>query len=134
MYKVLFLLIFLPTLVQAKVSGPCSNCHTMHNSQDGSAMNFDDDTQPNRHLLRTSGCIGCHALDQGSNVVDFSGCQVPQVMHTDTDLAAGNFAYIDGTKGNGASPTKGHNVVDLFCRIRPIYGLRAGLSKMPAPV
>ncbi|MCD6429982.1 MAG: hypothetical protein J7L57_02040 [Deltaproteobacteria bacterium] len=111
---VFFLLIFLPTLSQAKVSGPCSNCHTMHNSQDGLAMNFDDDTQPNQHLLRTSNCIGCHAQDYGSNVVDFSGCQVPQVLHTDTDLAAGNFAYIDGTKGSGASPTKGHNVVDFF--------------------
>ena len=40
---------------------------------------------------------------------------VPQVLHTDpTDLAAGNFSYISGAKGSGASQTKGHNVVDLF--------------------
>ena len=119
MRKVLFLkivfslLIFLPTLVQAKVTGPCSNCHTMHNSQNGLAMNFDNDTQPNELLLRAD-CIGCHAQGGSSNVLDFSGCEVPQVMHTDsTDLAAGNFAYINGTKGSGASPTKGHNVVNL---------------------
>ncbi|MEA1922101.1 MAG: cytochrome c3 family protein [Pseudomonadota bacterium] len=124
---VLILLIFLPTPVRARVSGSCSNCHTMHNSQNGLAMNFEDDeTQPNQHLLRTSGCIGCHAQGGMSNVVDFSGCSVPQVMHINsTDLAAGNFAYINGTKGSGASPSKGHNVIDL-CPQDPVHNYPPG--------
>jgi len=119
MRKFLFLAIgllisLLSAQVQAQVTGSCSNCHTMHNSQNGSPMDFDGNTQPNRHLLRTDGCIGCHAQDHTTNVVNFSGSLIPQVIHTDTDLAAGNFAYIDGSKGSGASDTKGHNVIDFF--------------------
>lgn len=34
----------------------------------------------------------------------------PGISHSATDLAGGNFAYIDGTKGT-ASDTKGHNVI-----------------------
>ncbi len=36
----------------AKVSGICSNCHTMHNSQDGSPMTYDGSATPNGKLLR----------------------------------------------------------------------------------
>ena len=98
----------------AMVKGPCSDCHTMHNSQNGIAMTFDGSDTPNSHLLRTSGCIGCHAQGGAENIINFSEGEVPQVMHTNpTDLAAGNFAYIDGSKGSGASQTKGHNVIDL---------------------
>ena len=109
-----FLLFLIPVPAQAQVTGSCSNCHTMHNSQNGSPMDFDSNTQPNHHLLRTNGCIGCHAQDHTTNVVNFSGSLIPQVIHTDDDLAAGNFAYIDGSKGSGASATKGHNVIDFF--------------------
>jgi hypothetical protein len=99
---------------RAMVKGPCSDCHTMHNSQGGTAMTFDGSTTPNGHLLRTSGCVGCHAQGGSQKIIAFSGNDVPQVMHTDTtDLAAGNFGYIDGSVGNGASQTKGHNVIDL---------------------
>ncbi len=117
----LVLLILLPTLVAAKVKGPCANCHTMHNSQNGAAMTYDDSEVPNQHLLRTNSCAGCHAQGGMSNTIDSSGNLTPQVIHTDsTDLAAGNFAYINGTKGSGASPTKGHNVIDL-CAQDPIH-------------
>jgi hypothetical protein len=98
----------------ARVTGPCANCHTMHNSQDGGAMNFDNSTQPNNLLLRTGNCVGCHAQGGPSNIIDLGGCETPQVYHTDgIDLAGGNFAYIDGTKGSGAFDGKGHNVIDL---------------------
>ena len=43
----------------AKITGNCSNCHTMHNSQNGSSMNFDGSTIPNEVLLRGT-CLGCH--------------------------------------------------------------------------
>ncbi len=104
----LFVIIF-AFYAQAQISGQCSNCHTMHNSQDGNPMNFDNSTTPNQKLLR-SNCLGCHAQGTPSNIVD----GVPQVLHSNaTDLAGGNFGYILGTKGSGADDTKGHNVIDL---------------------
>lgn len=98
--------------VAAQVSGPCSDCHTMHNSQGAASMNFDAGAAPNVFLARGS-CIGCHAQGPGK-IVSLSGSQIPQVMHLDAiDLAAGNFAYIYGSKGSGAADSKGHNVIDL---------------------
>lgn len=47
----------------AKVTGVCSGCHTMHNSQGGSAVAIDDTgaltTTPQGHLAKAS-CLGCH--------------------------------------------------------------------------
>lgn len=90
----------------AAVTGVCSDCHTMHNSQGGSGMEISG-TGPFSTLLRGS-CAGCHA--QGTeNHVEGS---IPQVYHTSgTNLAGGNFGYIDATVGSGASDTKGHNVI-----------------------
>jgi len=42
----------------AKIAGPCVDCHTMHNSQGGSAMNFNDSKQPERLQLRFLGDRG----------------------------------------------------------------------------
>lgn len=110
---ILLFVVLIPTLSLAQVEGPCADCHTMHNSQNGSAMNYDGAAEPNAQLLRSGTCIGCHAQPGGSNMVN----NTPQVMHTDIiDLAAGNFAYISGAKGSGASQTKGHNVVDLVAQ------------------
>ncbi|NOY40010.1 MAG: hypothetical protein GXO95_07255 [Nitrospirae bacterium] len=76
--------------VRAEVSGVCSNCHTMHNSQGGVPMNYDSSSTPNQRLLRGD-CIGCHAQNTASNIVN----SIPQVYHSDpTDLAAGNFSYV----------------------------------------
>ncbi len=108
---VFILLVLLPSALPAQMGGVCSDCHTMHNSQNGSAMTYNGSTEPHPYLLRSGNCIGCHAQAVSTNMVN----GVPQVMHTDpTDLAAGNFAYISGAKGSGASQTKGHNVVDLL--------------------
>jgi len=96
----------------ATVRGPCSDCHTIHNSQGGGSLNFDGSAAPNRALTRGS-CVGCHAMG-GGKIVDVDGSLFPQVMHADMeDLAGGNFAYIYGGKGSGASDAKGHNVIDL---------------------
>ncbi|MBN2332153.1 MAG: hypothetical protein JXO49_08715 [Deltaproteobacteria bacterium] len=81
----------------------------MHNSQDGSPLNFDVSLTQNRYLTRGT-CLGCHA--QGPTMI-VDG--IPQVRHEDParDLAGGNFAYMLGTKGSGASDAKGHNVIDF---------------------
>ncbi len=96
----------------AVITGVCSNCHTMHNSQDGSPMTLVTSTaQP---MLVKGDCVGCHAQGGATKIAVIG--QIPQVSHTDGsgDLAGGNFAYIAGTKGTGASAAKGHNVIDLF--------------------
>ncbi len=59
------------------ISGVCSGCHTMHNSQDGTAV---DAAGPNSLLLKASGCPGCHT---GAGVPD-----APLVDKT-TNLSAG---------------------------------------------
>ncbi|OHB33227.1 MAG: hypothetical protein A2X84_03930 [Desulfuromonadaceae bacterium GWC2_58_13] len=98
--------------LEATVSGPCSDCHTIHNSQGGSSLNLDGSAAPNPALTRGT-CIGCHAQG-GAKIVNVNGNPFPQVMHGDSlDLAGGNFAYIYGDKGSGAADAKGHNVIDL---------------------
>ncbi len=104
-------LLFLPVSVSAFVTGPCTDCHTMHHSQDGGALTAWGDNGPYAALL-TVDCIGCHS---GDNVVDG---KVPFVMpetmvpnygvtgteSSTTTLAGGNFYWVL------ANDTRGHNV------------------------
>jgi predicted CXXCH cytochrome family protein len=115
----LFLINF-PFPLYAAITGECANCHTMHNSQDAAVMaNYGAEgkpwkgTGPNDALTRGD-CLGCHGIGT-SKIVSIGTSEVPQVYHTDAtgDLAGGNFAYILGTKGSGASDAKGHNVVEI---------------------
>ena len=104
---------FMVEVSVAEVTGECSNCHTMHNSQGGSPMTFDSSTTPKDNLLK-SDCLGCHGMGGNDKIVNINGSEIPQVLHNDSgDLAGGNFAYITGLKGSGASDAKGHNVIDL---------------------
>ena len=100
--------------VKAQMLGVCSDCHTMHNSQHGTPMTFGSSTAPNNYLLR-GGCLGCHGIGTANRIESINGSDVPQVVHTDPtgDLAGGNFAYITGAKGSGASDSKGHNLIDF---------------------
>ena len=92
----------------AKITGECVNCHTMHNSQGGTAMaTYRGETGPNSFLTRGS-CIGCHAQGTGNKIENIGGSEIPQVYHTDSsDLAGGNFKYIDD------DDNRGHNVSDF---------------------
>lgn len=96
----------------ATVTGACVNCHTMHNSQNGTTVTIGTGTGGNSILTTT--CAGCHAQGTANHVVTMGTSKVPQVYHTSaTDLAGGNFGYINylgSSKGTGASATKGHNV------------------------
>lgn len=101
------LLLILYRVGYTRVTGNCVNCHTMHNSQNGTNMQFanESDKSAKESLLRAS-CIGCHGQNPSglSNII--SG--IPQVWHNaTTDLAGGNFGYVS-TK-TGASDDKGHN-------------------------
>lgn len=106
------------------ISGKCSNCHTMHNSQSGSAevqlyeqggtISTEVGT-PQAYLLKAN-CIGCHAGDTGKQN-DFDA---PIVLHT-TDpggqggthtLAGGDFYWV--AEGLGTpDDAKGHNVLGV---------------------
>lgn len=101
------------------LKGVCSNCHTMHNSQNNQSMLFeaDLDDKPNLALTR-GGCVGCHAQDTGYNIFTIGESEIPQVLHTaGTDLAAGNYKYLT-SKGDNY----GHNVVDIDEGDDDLYG------------
>lgn len=108
-----------PAAVEAKVSGPCVDCHTMHNSQGGSPMVRNGAT-PLPSLLRNT-CLGCHT---GSNNGSFDGswAHAPMVLSTSepeygdtgtettpatTTLAGGNFFW------SISNEYTGHNVADI---------------------
>ena len=86
-------------IAYAKVTGVCSNCHTMHNSQGGVNLS----AEPYATLLK-GGCVGCHT---GANT---STSTTPYVYNTGvvtygTDtLAGGNFKWVVD------DDAKGHNV------------------------
>jgi hypothetical protein len=117
----LFVVVLLSTVFvcssgDAKITGNCANCHTMHASQNGTSggIAFGGSSLPQPVLLRGD-CLGCHGQNTSSKIVTIGGSQIPQVLHRDGsgDLAGGNFAYILGSKGSGASDAKGHNVIEI---------------------
>ncbi|MCJ7618423.1 MAG: hypothetical protein MUO43_18005, partial [Desulfobacterales bacterium] len=104
------------------ISGVCSNCHTMHNSQDGatevelySGGALDTSDNPAQDQLLKASCIACHTGTTGAT----NSHDAPIVVHT-TDpvtqgagktLAGGDFRWV--ATGLGATDSKGHNVAGL---------------------
>ena len=120
---VLFIFITVPAF--AKVSGVCSNCHTMHNSQNGSAVlrtgtgvGWDISGQltggslqsaPADSLLVTS-CLGCHTSTSSQTKMTIGSSTIPIVYNTiapTITLAGGNFYWV------ASDTTKGHNVYGI---------------------
>ena len=120
----------------AKVSGQCSTCHTMHNSQNGVPMAYDAKgnsvAAPNEDLLR-SDCVGCHSSTTANETVK-SGV-IPVVFDTagypSTPLAGGNFYYT--SLGGSANDSKGHNVAGIAAAdsilINGPPGFKTGVAK-----
>jgi len=116
---------YLPEGAEAAVKGQCANCHTMHNSEDGSDMVLPrgDESDPAgsggncsgchntpRENLLTRSCIACHAmsLNGGSAIRNLGGYPVPQVVYNASEsLAAGNFLNVFASEGGDFY---GHNV------------------------
>lgn len=94
------------------ISGVCSNCHTMHNSQDGADV---DALGPSGQLLN-AGCVACHTAASGVIQEVNKG---PAVLHTagpasqgaGQTLAGGDFYWVNLDETVNAS--MGHNVIDL---------------------
>jgi predicted CXXCH cytochrome family protein len=111
--SIFLILLCFPLFSEARVTGVCSNCHTMHNSQNGQAVVAEG---PQECLLNRAGCLGCHGQGTAQNII--TNGNIPQVLHTNaTDLAGGNFAYITDAKVRIPSGEDfkrvGHNVIDL---------------------
>jgi predicted CXXCH cytochrome family protein len=97
------------------LTGQCSNCHTMHDSQDGS----DEGVAGTQLQLLKAGCVSCHTgphqVADGRN----AAFGAPVVLDTaapggqgGTDtLAGGDFYWVNADET--ANAAKGHNVIDL---------------------
>ncbi|MBU0484583.1 MAG: hypothetical protein KKB30_08735 [Proteobacteria bacterium] len=99
----------LPATVFA-LGGPCSGCHTMHNSQDGASVGGVAYTTGNNQLLLANNCVGCHAHNADPNTATgyssgANGPAAPQVNDIANPLAGGYFS-------NTSNQT--HNVADLI--------------------
>lgn len=115
--------LILPSLCPAEIRGNCSNCHTMHNSQQGLPMAYTFDStgakvvsdEPLKNLLKTD-CVGCHSDTGAETIVDLIDVTVPIVLNfteptyppdgsTTSVLAGGNFHWMIG-----GGDAYGHNV------------------------
>ena len=124
-----FIFVFSFSESWSKVTGRCDNCHTMHNSQNGTDW---DPNGPNPALL-VSNCVGCHSSNTSSLYYDLGGTNVPVVLYTGGTapteyLAGGNFWWVK--EGLGGEDTKGHNVFldEEDNNLSEAPGVNAGLS------
>jgi hypothetical protein len=126
--SIIFFLSFFVLSSEAKVNGNCSNCHTMHNSQNGASVVRDGAgtgwnsagnlsggsilATPQQHLL-VSSCVGCHTSTTNQTIMTVSASKIPIVFSTATPtqpLAGGNFYWVS----QGSSyDSYGHNVYGI---------------------
>ncbi|WP_161947612.1 cytochrome c3 family protein [Malonomonas rubra] len=91
----------------AAITGDCVDCHTMHDSQDGSVIASGG---PVGKLL-TSDCVGCHSSTTSSTIVTVGSSRVPIVYNQAAPtkpLAGGNFHWVVENGDN-----HGHNVFGI---------------------
>lgn len=112
----------------AKVTGLCSNCHTMHNSQNGDPMVVDGPgtgwaggklasgtSQASQKYLLVTGCVGCHSSVTDETIVTVGNSRIPIVFNVNgypssNLLAGGNFYWL--SKGSSYDGY-GHNVLGI---------------------
>lgn len=92
----------------------CSDCHTIHNSQNGMPMRFDSDPQPLPILLKAN-CISCHQGPNSAATIDrpkVNSDTAPiyvwgdTIGSLDTTLAGGSFWWVR------TSDNYGHNIIE----------------------
>lgn len=102
----------LPALCQGAVKGQCSNCHTMHNSEEGQPVAYSLDNAnhpvltatPFKSLLKTD-CVGCHSSAGSDTIVTQGDSRTPIVFNMlkptyppdgspSSALAGGNFYWV----------------------------------------
>ncbi len=89
------------------ISGPCSNCHTMHNSQNGTAVVSGG---PYR-ALTVGDCVMCHTgVNNGTNNIPYVYSTTAPIYSfggARNTLAGGNFYWVT------LNDTYGHNVAGI---------------------
>jgi predicted CXXCH cytochrome family protein len=114
---------------QAMVTGECSNCHTMHNSQNGSPVARDDSgsvTETPQEVLLMYSCLGCHTSSSTSTWKD-PNTKAPIVWNTagtnygynNEGLAAGNFYNVLTSDNTGHNVLAANNDETLGNRVPP---------------
>ncbi|GBE03245.1 doubled CXXCH motif [bacterium BMS3Abin09] len=96
----------------AAVTGVCSNCHTMHNSQNGNSINVAGPmgnllSIPSGSASTVDACVGCHSSTTSNTIIN----NVPIVYNTiapTAPLAGGNFYWV-ASQGDEF----GHNVYGI---------------------
>ena len=118
-FLLLTALFLIAASASAAVQGPCANCHTMHNSQDGTDMVADGKGVQQRLLVED--CVGCHSNAGSETIVDMgTGDRVPIVFNSveptyppdgtsSSALAGGNFYWVAQPGGDAM----GHNVYGI---------------------
>ncbi|NDY42254.1 hypothetical protein G3N55_05275 [Dissulfurirhabdus thermomarina] len=96
-----------------RVQGPCADCHTMHESQDGGPVAAGG---PHPALTRND-CVGCHSNAGSATIVQLGGGERVPIVNNAAEpayppdgspssvLAGGNFHWVAA-----GDDTKGHNV------------------------
>jgi len=127
----LFLILcYYPFPSMAKVTGNCSNCHTMHSSQNGtsdganSPIDFGEEGSLPNDALTKADCIGCHSntgpatiVEVGGNPGDPETSRIPIVYNMTqpvNELAGGNFYWMTSASGGidqAEIDNRGHNVL-----------------------
>jgi len=103
----MFLSFFINVKISKALEGACGACHTMHNSQGGLPMRFDNETQPLRALVRGD-CVYCHSdtgPKEAPTVVSMENMPNYTFGSEDEVTAGGDFYWV--IKEDDA---KGHNV------------------------
>lgn len=81
----------------AAITGTCGNCHTMHNSQDGTNVTLENDgvtlTSTPRDYLLIGGCVYCHVESGAGKTAAGGGWNVAD----DNSFPSGYFNTADGT-------------------------------------
>ena len=100
----LMIICYLPGNALARVSGLCSDCHTMHHSQTPWPSEWVS-SEPNPSLL-VNDCVGCHTgTNDASNTTPYVlDTLAPTFGAGGNTLAGGNFYWVK------TDDTKGHNV------------------------
>ncbi len=104
---IILCILFIDDKSNASVTGECSNCHTMHNSENGTTLV----ASPQTNLL-TDDCVGCHSSSTSQTIVTLGSSRIPIVLNTSgypsQPLAGGNFYRV--AQGGAANDVYGHNV------------------------
>ncbi|NPA40608.1 MAG: hypothetical protein GXO57_09240 [Thermodesulfobacteria bacterium] len=110
----LVIIIFFISLVVKKgftISGPCSQCHTMHNSQNGQPVAENGTSAQPFKALTIGDCVFCHTgTNTGTNNIPYVMSNTEPVYNfggARNTLAGGNFYWVQ------SDDSKGHNVVGI---------------------